>query len=451
MTRVIEEKSAMRGSHTTARQVGRVMLVGTMLCALAARAQVAAPPTAASDAAIVHALRERDDYRAAVQALDQEHDRWVETIVQLTEIPAPPFKEAARARAYAAMFEEAGLSDVRVDEVGNVLGLRRGTGAPGGKMVIMAAHLDTVFPAGTPVTVRRDGTKLLAAGVGDDSTGLATQLSLIRAMAAAKIATPLDILFVGNVGEEGLGDLRGVRHLFSQPAYRDRTAAFFSIDGAAEDGFTVGGVGSKRYRLVYKGPGGHSYGAFGLVNPMAAMAASVTGLYALPTPADPKTTYSASVVNGGTSVNAIPREVTLEVDMRSESAAALARLERDFLAVVDRSVAAENAARSVKQGAVTVEKVPVGDRPAGATPVTDPLVRLGIAAYREEKIAPRLTSSSTDANVPMSLGIPAVTLSRAATGDRGHSPDEWIETAKVPSQRVKRLDLLLLLAAAGMR
>jgi tripeptide aminopeptidase len=349
------------------------------------------------------------------------------------------------------LFKEAGLSDVRIDEVGNVLGLRRGTGAPGGKMVIMAAHLDTVFPAGTPVTVRRDGTKLRAAGVGDDSTGLATQLSLIRAMAAAKIATPLDILFVGNVGEEGLGDLRGVRHLFSQRAYRDRTAAFFSIDGAAEDGFTVGGVGSKRYRLVYRGPGGHSYGAFGLVNPMAAMAATVTGLYALPTPTEPKTTYSASVVGGGTSVNAIPREVTLEVDMRSESAAELARLERDFLAVVDRSVAAENAARSIKQGAVTVEKVAIGDRPAGATPVTAPLVRLGAAAYREENIAPRLTSSSTDANVPMNLSIPAVTLSRAATGDRGHSPDEWIETAKAPSQRIKRLDLLLLLAAAGLR
>lgn len=441
----------MRRGDRMMRQVRRAMLIGVMLCAPTARAQIATPATQAADAAVVQALRERGDYRAAVRALEQEHDRWVETIMQLTEIPAPPFKEAARARAYAALFKEAGLSDVRIDEVGNVLGLRRGTGAPGGRMVIMAAHLDTVFPAGTPVTVRRDGTRLHAPGVGDDSTGLATQLSLIRAMAAAKIATPLDILFVGNVGEEGLGDLRGVRHLFTQPAYRDRTAAFFSIDGAAEDGFTVGGVGSKRYRLVYKGPGGHSYGAFGLVNPMAAMAATVTGLYALPTPSNPKTTYSASVVGGGTSVNAIPREVTLEVDMRSESAAELAKLERDFLAVVDRSVAAENAARSVKQGAVTVEKVPVGDRPAGATPVTDPLVRLGIAAYRAEKIAPRLTSSSTDANVPMSLGIPAVTLSRAASGDRGHSPDEWIETAKVRSQRVKRLDLLLLLAAAGLR
>ncbi|WP_294392269.1 M20/M25/M40 family metallo-hydrolase [uncultured Sphingomonas sp.] len=426
------------------------LALAALLSAGPAMAQTATP-TVPADAATIRSIRAQPAYRAAVAALEREHDEWVETIVRLTEIPAPPFKESRRAQAYAGMFRAAGLTDVEIDDAGNVLGLRRGTAAPGGKVVIMAAHLDTVFPEGTPIKVRREGTRLHAPGVGDDSTGLATQLSLIKAMAAARVATPMDILFVGDVGEEGLGDLRGVRHLFGKGKYKGRAAAFFSLDGAAEDGFTIGGVGSKRYRLTFTGPGGHSYGAFGLVNPMGALAGAITGLYGIPVPANPKTTYSGSVVSGGTSVNAIPREVTLEVDMRSESATELARLERNFIAIVDRSVAAENAARSVKEGAVKVEKTSVGDRPAGATPAKAPLVRLAVAAYQAEGISPKLTASSTDSNVPMGLSIPAITISRAAAGDRGHSTDEWIDTERTASQKVKRLNLLILLAAAGMR
>jgi len=410
-----------------------------------------APEASSTDLALMQGIMSDAGYQAALAAMEQEHDRWVDNIIALTQVPAPPFKESARAALYAQKFRELGLSDVEIDEEGNVLGLRRGTGAPGGKLVIVSAHLDSVFPEGTDTTVRREGERLYAPGVGDDATGLATQLSIINAMNEAHIQTPSDILFVGTVGEEGLGDLRGMRYLFTNGRYKDRASAFFSIDGTSSTDFTSGGVGSKRYKLTFRGPGGHSFGAFGLVNPMSAMAQAVVGLYDIPVPASPKTTYSASVVSGGTSINAIPREIVLQVDMRSESAGELAKMEQAFLAAVDAAVAAENQARSTAEGAVSVERELVGDRPAGTTPDTAAIVGYASAAYRVRGISPRISSGSTDSNVPMSLGIPALTIPRAADGGRGHSVDEWIDIERAPSIRIKALDLAVILATAGMR
>jgi acetylornithine deacetylase/succinyl-diaminopimelate desuccinylase-like protein len=386
-------------------------------------------------------------YRAAVAAFDSDHDQWVEDIVAITQVAAPPFKEAARAKALAEMLRKRGL-DPKIDEEGNVLALRKGTQP--GPVVVVAAHLDTVFPEGTDVTVRREGTKLMAPGVGDDSAGLATLLALIDAMNAGKVQTRSDILFVGDVGEEGLGDLRGVRHLFTKGEYKGRIGTFFSLDGGGLDSMTTGGTGSKRYRVTFKGPGGHSYGAFGIVNPMAALAQTVTGLYKLKVPSEPKTTYSASVVGGGTSVNAIPAEVWLEVDMRSASAAELAKLETQFLAIVPKAVAAENAARSTKPGKISAELKPIGDRPAGHTDPNADIVRFAEAAFRSEGIAVKKGTSSTDSNIPMSLRIPAITMGHIADGGRAHSPDEWIDTAKAPNLKLKRILLATILAAAGM-
>lgn len=429
-----------------------MMLAGSFLplsAGLHAQTKTASPVPA--DTRLMATMKAKPAVKTALAALEAEHDQWVDTIVALTQIPAPPFKEEVRAKAYADMFRAAGLADVEIDETGNVLGLMRGTGKPGGKLVVVSAHLDTVFPEGTNVTVRREGTKLYAPGIGDDVSGLATQLSLIKAMAAAKIKAPMDILFVGDVGEEGLGDLRGMKQLFLKGKYKDRIASFFSIDDGSTDGLITGGVGSKRYKLTFKGPGGHSFGAFGLVNPMTAMSQAIVNIYKIPTPKSPKTTYSASVVGGGSSVNAIPREVWLQLDMRSESAAELAKLEQAVLAQVDAGVASENEARSTKDGAITVEKTLIGDRPAGATSPDAPLVRQTAAAYASEGVTARLSFSSTDANVPMNLGIPAITIPRAATGGRGHSVDEWIDVSPEPSLKVKRMDLLAILAAAGYR
>lgn len=402
------------------------------------------PPTAA---ATIKRIEADPAFEKAMAAIAGGHDRWVADIVTLTEIPAPPFKEAARAGAYRDMFAARGLTDVEIDAEGNVLGLRKGGGEG---LVIVSAHMDTVFPEGTPVKVRREGDKLYAPGVGDDSTGLATQLALIDGMKAGDIRTKADILFVGTVGEEGRGDLRGVRYLFTKGKYQGRAKAFFSLDGAGLDSITTGGAGSKRYRVVFKGPGGHSYGAFGLVNPMTAMAQAVVDLYKIALPADPKTTYSASVVGGGTSVNAIPREVWMEFDMRSESAASLAALEKRFLAILNAAADTENRARSTREGRITVEPALVGDRPAGQTPLTADVVRLSTAAHAAEGIKVEYGSSSTDSNIPISLGIPAITIARVASGGRGHSLDEWVGIEAPDNVKIKRIGLATILATAGM-
>ena len=223
-------------------------------------------------------------YLASVAQMDRDHDRVVREIVTLTEIPAPPFKEAKRAAAYRDMLKEAGLDDVEIDSEGNAMGLYRGTGAPGGPVVVLAAHLDTVFPMETVVKVRREGNRLYAPGIGDDTRSLAVLLAYARAMKANGVKTKQDILFVGNVGEEGPGDLRGVRYLLTKGKYKGRVKTFFSMDGTDAQRLVTGGVGSKRYRVTFKGPGGHSYGAFGLVNPMVAMSQTVVDFYKLPVP-----------------------------------------------------------------------------------------------------------------------------------------------------------------------
>lgn len=427
-------------------------LAGAVLLASAAPASAQSTDSRISDAqadAQIERLRQSRQWARAAEALSRGHDRFVEDIVRLTEIPAPPFGEAARGEAYRALFAEVGLDDISVDAVGNVTGLRRGTGPAGGPVVVISAHLDTVFPEGTPVTVRREGTRLHAPGIGDDGRGLAALLAYVRALDAAGLLTGHDLLFVGTVGEEGRGDLRGVRHLFTEGAYRDRIRAFFSVDGLSPARVTAGGVGSKRYHVVFRGPGGHSYGAFGLVNPAAALARAVTDLYALPVPQQPRTTFSASVLGGGTSVNAIPDEVFVDVDMRSEDAGALAALDEAFRGVVDRAVAVENESRSTREGRITAELQPIGDRPAGATPVDAPIVRLAAASARAAGYTPTVDASSTDANVAMSLGIPAITIGSGGTGGRAHSTDEWIDVAPEESVRGLAAGLVTIVAVAA--
>jgi tripeptide aminopeptidase len=239
-------------------------------------------------------------------------------------------------------------------------------------------------------------------------------------------------------------------HLFTKGEYRGRIGAFFSLDGGELDSMTTGGAGSKRYRVTFRGPGGHSYGAFGIVNPMGALAETVSELYKIKVPVSPKTTYSASVVGGGTSVNAIPAEVWLEVDMRSASAEELANLEKQFLAIVPKAAAAENEARSTKPGKVSADLKPIGDRPAGQTDPNADIVRFAEAAYRAEGISVKKSTSSTDSNIPMSLGIPAITMSRVADSGRAHAPDEWIDVSKAPNVRLKRILLATILATAGI-
>jgi tripeptide aminopeptidase len=389
-----------------------------------------------------------DGFRRAAEILAAEHDRTVDDIIRLTEIESPSFNETIRAQTWYEMAKAHGLTDLEIDAEGNVTGIRRGIG--NGPLVCVAAHLDTVFPAGTDVKVRREGTKLFAPGIGDDTRSLAVLLAWLRAMDAAGIETRADILFVADVGEEGLGDLRGMRHLFQHGRYKDRINTFITVDSPNMERIVTGGVGSKRYRVTFKAPGGHSYGSFGVVNPMFAMADAISRLGRVPVPAEPKTTYSASVTGGGTSINSIPNAVWTEFDLRSESVRELDTLEQRFLEIIAASVAAENDRRSTRNGPVTVEIVPIGDRPAGHTSESHELVQFAKAAINAKGFETRFDASSTDANIPMSLGIPAIKIGSGGTGAREHSLDEWIDVEPDASLRGMEAGLATLLAVAGV-
>jgi acetylornithine deacetylase/succinyl-diaminopimelate desuccinylase-like protein len=403
-------------------------------------------PAKSDDA--VQQIAKSPNYVALVNQLDSEHERIVADIITLVEIPAPPFKEAERAKAYRDMLAASGLQDVEIDAEGNATGLYRGSQPAGGPVIVLAAHLDTVFPEGTPLKVRREGSKLFAPGIGDDTRSLAVILAYARAMKDKNVRPRTDILFVGNVGEEGPGDLRGVRYLLTKGKYKDRVKAFLSMDGTDARRVVNGGVGSRRYRITYKGPGGHSYGAFGLVNPMVAMGQTVSELYKIQVPKSPKTTYAASVTSGGTSVNSIPHEVYMEFDFRSESPAELTKVEQRFLTIVKASVDGENAARSTNDGKIIAETKLIGDRPAGMTAESTAITQIATAAIRVNGLVPQLTSSSTDANLPMSLGVPALTIGSGGSGGRAHSLDEWIDVEKVQSVKGMSIGLLMLLAMA---
>jgi tripeptide aminopeptidase len=423
------------------------VLLGFTLTAAAGLARQQAPTASG----LVARVLASPGYNAAVAFLDRTHDQLVNDTILLTEIPAPPFKETARGRAFLELLRQTGLTAVEADAEGNVMGLRRGTSPAGGAVVAIAAHLDTVFPEGTDVKVKRAGTRLAAPGISDNSRGVAVLLALVRAMHDAKIQTSTDILFVGNVGEEGPGDLRGVRYMFQKGKYKDRIKTFIAIDGSGGgDDVTNGGVGSKRYRATFKGPGGHSYGAFGLVNPAFAMGSASARIGQIRVPSSPRTTYSIGVVGGGTSVNSIPFETWMEIDLRSESPVELDKLDRAINALVRQAVDEENLARSTVQGGITLDMKLIGDRPSGLTPATAPIVQIADAVIIAAGMTPRHSYSSTDSNIPMSLGIPAITLDSGGRGGRAHALDEWIDVEKGPSLSGVRNVLAILVASAGM-
>ena len=386
-------------------------------------------------------------FKQAAAFIRTDYDRFVRELVTITEIPAPPFKEQRRAKAYLQLLREAGLIDVETDAEGNVMGLRKGTG--GGPVLAVVAHLDTVFPEGTDVTVKRQGSRLMAPGIGDDSRGLALMLAVIRAMAAGKFETASDILFVGNVGEEGEGDLRGVKYLLRKGKYKDRIKQFVAIDGGDQRSITRGGVGSKRYRVGFTGPGGHSYGAFGLVNPAYAMAAAIARFADIQVPTRPKTTFNVGVVSGGTSVNSIPFAVSMDVDLRSESCAELDKLDATFTAIVKSAVEDENRARSVAQGRIDADLKVIGERPCGETSMQAPIVQTTTAIVKAFGLEPSYAFSSTDSNIPMSLGIPAVTIGRGP-GGRAHALDEWTDVEPKGVAQSIEVALAILLGVAGI-
>ena len=360
--------------------------------------------------------------KAALAAARADEARTLAEQVEICEVEAPPFKESARADLYARKFRELGLQNVRIDKAGNVLGERPGT-APRPHFVL-AAHLDTVFPEGTNVKTTQEGTVIRGPGIGDDCRGLAVVLAVVRALKAGNVQTPGTVTFVGNVGEEGLGDLRGVRYIFNE-GLKGRVDRFVSIDGTGL-GITHISVGSLRYRVTFKGPGGHSYGAFGMVNPIQALGRAMAGIADFQVPEEPKTTFNVGRIGGGTSVNSIPFEAWMEVDMRSADPASLQSLDAKFHKAVDDAVSAENARWNNR--ALTVDKVLVGNRPAGRAAATAPIVQAAVSVTRALGFPVTLDEGSTDANYPQSLGIPAITIDGGGRGRGAHALDESFDT-----------------------
>jgi acetylornithine deacetylase/succinyl-diaminopimelate desuccinylase-like protein len=339
---------------------------------------------------------------------------------RITEIPAPPYKEKVRAEYFLKRFQELGFRDASIDAEGNVIGLRKGSGA--GPKLVVSAHLDTVFPEGTDVTVKEKDGAILAPGIGDDSRGLAALLSLIHAMNANDLKTVGDVMFVGTVGEEELGNLRGVKALFRDHADID---GFISIDGLGITRIVNQATGSHRYEMIFRGPGGHSFQEFGLPSAIHAMGRAIAKISELQPPAEPKTTFTVGTVVGGTSVNAIAAEAKMAVDMRSDSTEELLKLEAKLLDLVKDAVSEENA--RWKSDKMSVEIKLIGDRPAGIVALDSPIVQATQRAVAAITRAPRVTfaGSSTDSNWAMSRGIPAVTIGGGGEGGNWHSRNEW--------------------------
>ena len=369
--------------------------------------------------------------------------------VRLTEIPAPPFQEQRRAEYYLQQMHNRGLTDSYIDTEGNVIGIRRGSGD--GPLFVIAAHLDTVFPMDTDVSVEvRDG-RYYAPGISDDGRGLTALLTLISAINASGMQTVGDIMFVGNVGEEGPGDLRGVKALFRDFPQID---GFVSIDGSGVTRITNGGTGSRRFAVEFTGPGGHSFSAFGLVSATHALGRAIAKIGDLQVPEQPRTTFTVGTVSGGTSVNSIAQDAMFELDMRSNDAAELARLEarvRDVVQLaVDEENARWNADGGTDKGQITANFRLIGDRPTGTTSPDHELVQVAALAFAAVGSPVQgMQTSSTDSNMPMSLGIPAITIGGGGSGGGAHSTEEWFDPTN--AHLGPQLAFLLTLGLVGVQ
>ena len=361
--------------------------------------------------------------QSAFKRIEQLDPLTVKRHIELTEIEAPPFKEVKRAKVFAEYFRKLGMDTVWMDSEGNVLGIIEGS--QGDRTVALDAHLDTVFPEGTDVKVRIQNDTLYAPGIGDDTRGLSMLLTLLETLKTENIQPKDNLLFIGSVGEEGLGDLRGVKHLFRDGG--PKIDSWIGIDGGTMDRIINKGLGSYRYRVTFKGPGGHSWGAFGLANPHHALGKAISNFVEVAdqyTKEGPKTSYNVGVLTGGTSINSVPFESIMQIDIRSIDPKRLGAMEALLEKAVQDALVDQN--RIKRQGpdlTVTLEKI--GNRPSGELSIKLPLVQRTLAATAAFGAKPYLTRGSTNSNIPIAKGIPAVTIGRGGDGGKAHSLDEW--------------------------
>jgi tripeptide aminopeptidase len=388
--------------------------------------------------------------RAAFERFRAHESQFALWQMEATRLAAPPFGEAPRAAWLADRFRELGLTDVHVDEVGNVFGIRPGYGS---RYVALSAHIDTVFPAATPLNIRQQGSRLYGPGVSDNGAGIAAMLALARVLASARIVHALPYLFIGNVGEEGEGDLRGMRHVFATPRWRDAIAYSVIVDGAGADTIVAEALGSRRFEVIVRGPGGHSWSDFGAPSPIIALARTIEAFSQTPVPATPKTTYNVGVIRGGTSVNSIPESASMRVDLRSTSMAEIDRLERALRVALEQAVAAENRAAAQhgtrKPQLVQSEVVEIGNRPAGELARDARLLKVIRAVDVQLGNAAQVQRASTDANIPLSLGREAIAIGGGGSGGGAHTLQEWFD-CNGRDLGLRRI-LLTMLTLSGVR
>lgn len=371
----------------------------------------------------IEELASNERLQEAMDFIESVDEETVQNQITITEIPAPPFMEEVRAASFAEMMRDYGLSEVDIDEEGNVVGKRPGT--EGERTIVISAHLDTVFPEGTDVKVEVRNDTLFAPGITDDTRGLATLLTIINTLESLDIETEDNIWFVGTVGEEGIGDLRGVKHLFETEG--DNIDAFISIDGSRDSRIVNKALGSHRYRVTFEGPGGHSWGAFGTANPAHALGRAITYFEDNASQfvvTGPKTSYNIGRIGGGTSVNSIPYANWMEIDMRSEDQESLKQIDGIMQDAVQKALLEANDIKTSGPD-LTVDIEMIGNRPSGEISPDEPFIQRAMAVSNYFDKEPTLSRSSTDSNVSISMGIPSMTIGGGGSSDGSHSLDEW--------------------------
>jgi tripeptide aminopeptidase len=395
--------------------------LAALMLAGAAAAQTFTPGPIAAVVEQTHArLLAAPSVRKVLDDVKADDARALGDLRAMTEIAAPPFKEKARAEFFLARLKALGLANAAMDAEGNVVGIRKGTG--NSPKLVISAHLDTVFPEGTDVTVKEREGRLYAPGISDDTRGLAVLLSWLKVLNDNQLQTVGDLVFVGNVGEEELGNLRGMKALFKEHADID---GLVGLEPGEGNGIIMQGTGSHRYEVSFRGPGGHSFGAFGLPSAIHAMGRAIARIDEVRTPENPKTTFTVGTVSGGTSVNAIAGDARMAVDIRSNANSTLLEAERQIMAAISEGVADEN--RRWNSDKISYQTRLIGDRPAGLTPADSRIVQVAVRSITGAGKTPTLFGASTDANVPMSLGIPAIILGSGGKTGGFHARDEWFD------------------------
>jgi tripeptide aminopeptidase len=408
----------------------------------------------------VSRLAASPEVRSAYNWLRTQEPQLAQWQMEMARIAAPPFGESARGAWLAERFREAGLDDVRIDDVGNVFGVHPGflqhgfmESGFGRRYVALSAHIDTVFPTNTPLNVRQQGSRLYGPGVSDNGAGVTAMLGIAALLRVVRLRHALPFVFIGNVGEEGEGDLRGMRHIFSTPRWKDSIAYSVVLDGAGADTIVAEALGSRRFEVIVRGPGGHSWSDFGAPNPIVILAKAIETFIATPVPTTPKTTFNIGVIRGGTSVNSIPESASMKVDIRSTSMTEMERLEQTLRLALNRAVEDETMAAEMRStvqkrpSGVNCEVVAIGNRPAGELAMGSRILHVIRAVDAQLNNAAQVQRASTDANIPLSLGLEAIAIGGGGSGGGAHTLQEWFDS-NGRELGLKRI-LLTMLALAG--